>query len=164
MPKRLPEGQENADPVRSRLAALASQAAAPASRAATAVAEPPAPASSAEDSNRSVSRRLRPSRLRQERSDGELVQERKARFTAEEGKANDALVELIGRLTDCKPSQASVTRALWFLLRCSEETLKSRETRAPQLKRPPNGFGIETAEFEQELAEFLLKCLKSVDL
>ena len=73
-------------------------------------------------------------------------------------------VEVLGRLVGSKPGQSSVTRVLWYLLRLAEESMKLRASRAPQLKRPPNGFGFEMLEYEQQLAQFLLKGIKDVEL
>lgn len=179
MPKKIPESEQNADPVRSRMAALASQAAAAPSAAKPAPAVPPPPVAQpsgapsprkrprsdgggeAPPQRRVVSRQAPPVRRL---GGSDLTEERKARFTKDEAEANDDIVALITRLTGSKPSQACIARVLWYLLRMSEDSLRSRSARAPQLKRPPNGFGIETAEYEQQLARYLLTGIKDVQL
>ncbi len=175
MPKKISQTEQNADPVRSRLAALAGQAA-----SAPAVIPDQAPPDRAKAKPRPraerkpvsggggerVSRPASPKRAATNRRLGgtDLTEERKARFTRDEAEGNDDIVALISRLTGSKPSQACIARVLWFLLRMSEDSLRSRAGRAPKLKRPPNGFGIETAEYEQQLARFLLAQIKDVQL
>jgi hypothetical protein len=171
MPKKLPEDAQNADPVRSRLATMVSQAAAPSAAAAVAV-EPkrePEEKQKAERSRKPASgerqRRAKASQLRDHRSsNAAFLEVRKTKFTHDEIEGNDEIVEVIGRLVGGRPSQSSVTRVLWYLLRLAEESMKLRAGRAPQLKRPPNGFGFEMVEYEQQLAQFLLKGIKDVEL
>lgn len=95
------------------------------------------------------------------RSTGEFLQQHKARFTEAEAAANEEIINVIARALGTKPSQASLTRALWSLLRdCEESVLRSRSrNNAPKLNRPPNGFGVETVEYERRLAEYLRKLI-----
>lgn len=116
--------------------------------------EPP-PRYRSEDRNRAIHR---------SHPDARAIEVRKAKFTRDEAEDNDAIVDLLARLTGSKVTQSHVTRALWSLLRRSEEELRSSRGRAPALKRPPNGFGVDQAEYEEDVARFLLQVLKSLRL
>lgn len=96
------------------------------------------------------------------RSTGEFLQQHKARFTESEAAANDEIISVLSRALGTKPSQASLTRALWSLLRdCEEAALRSRgRNSAPKLNRPPNGFGVETVEYERRLAQYLRQLIR----
>lgn len=94
------------------------------------------------------------------RSTGEFLQQHKARFTEAEAAANEEIVNIIARALGTKPSQASLTRALWSILRdCEDAALRSRNN-APRLNRPPNGFGVETVEYERRLANYLRQLIR----
>lgn len=178
MPKKLSAEEQVADPVRSRLestsriASLAGQAAAPARRQAPAsprVAPEPEPVVELEPERpRAQPVREAPPRsaLRHEYEPEQEATDvaRKARFTKSEADANLELVGLISRLTGSKPSESSVTRILWSLLREAESGLKQQGKRGITLRRPPNGSTIEMAAYERDLGHFLLSALKGLEL
>ena len=180
MPKKLPQGEQTSDPVRSRLqsnsrlASLASQAAAAPKKVAepTPAPEPeyveppePAPARPARQQYEPPPQapfESRPVSRPPARRGATYI--RKAQFTSGEIEANAELMHLLSRLTSSKPSEGCMTRVLWSLLREAEAPLKSLASSAPQLRRPPNGAGIEMAEYERDLARFVIRALKSVEL
>ena len=171
MPKKRSTEDEYPDVVGSRLrgmAAAASRQAPP--PPAPVVEEPeearrpepeqqPAPVRSTIPASRSPKRR---SSGGERRSTGEFLQQHKARFTEAEAAANEEIVAAIARALGTKPSQASLTRALWTILRdCEEAVLRSRSrNNAPRLNRPPNGFGVETVEYERRLAQYLRQLIR----
>ena len=65
-------------------------------------------------------------------------------------------------LSVCNVSISHLTRALWSLAQQTGEDFGGVAPRAPRLQRPPHGNPIATAEYEDELARFMLKALKQL--
>mgnify|MGYP005995875855 CR=1 FL=1 len=86
----------------------------------------------------------------------------KARFVHEEAEEIELIRRKISELTRCNVSMSHLTRALWSLAQQTSEDLEGLASKAPQLQRPPHGNPIATAEYEDELARFLLKALKQL--
>lgn len=86
----------------------------------------------------------------------------KARFVHEEAEEIEHLRERLSKMTRCSISSSHLTRALWSLALQAGEELDGTEGKAPQLERPPHGNPVATAEYEDELARFLLRALKQL--
>lgn len=178
MPKQLPDSQTTADPVRSKLQRLASQAVDPVkptpdpepgpAESSVAVAEPkprkPKPTSGSGGGERSrAPKQAAKSTPKRNAGDGSPIIH-KTRFIPLEADGNREIEDLVSRLTGTTITHSHITRALWTLIRVSEDHLRSHRREAPSLKRPPNGFSGEQAEMEHQLAQFLLKAIKDAEL
>ena len=86
----------------------------------------------------------------------------KARFVHEEAEEIERLRERLSKMTRCNISSSHLTRALWSLALQAGEELDAMEGKAPKLERPPHGNPVATAEYEDELARFLLRALKQL--
>ncbi|MGE3424825.1 MAG: hypothetical protein AB7N24_22485 [Dehalococcoidia bacterium] len=167
MPKKRPEADQYPDPVGDRLRGMLAQAARPLP-VEIAQPEPTATQPVDQDNGSTGTQKSPPARGPKRRQDerlaksSEFLQQHKARFTAAEASANEEFMRALARALGTRPSQASVTRALWSLLRDTEESVQRTRTRnsAPKLNRPPNGFGVEMVEYERRLADYLGKLLK----
>lgn len=86
---------------------------------------------------------------------------KKVLFTKEEQKQNDAVVAMIADVTGADTlSWSHVDRALWSLLRHAQDQIEENLKAAPKLVRPSNGNTIGIAQFEDQLAVFLLNLFK----
>ena len=86
---------------------------------------------------------------------------KKVLFTKEEQKENDAVVAMIADITGADTlSWSHVDRSLWSLLRHAQDQIEEHSKDAPRLARPSNGNAIGIAQFEDQLAVFLLNLFK----
>lgn len=78
----------------------------------------------------------------------------------EEEMSMDDLAMQIGRKVGTKTQFSQVTRAMWSLLQEAEEVID--RVSAPSLTRPSNGKPEELAEFEADLADYLLDLFQAM--
>ena len=105
-----------------------------------------------------------PSSDRQERTASKkpaaepLGRVKRMKVSIDEERMIDEIVTKIGRRVGTKVQFSHVARAIWSLLLEAEDGLES--VAAPRLHRPGNGNLVELAEFEAELATYLLEAFK----
>ncbi|MEM6852891.1 MAG: hypothetical protein AAF593_00605 [Planctomycetota bacterium] len=85
---------------------------------------------------------------------------KRVKVSAEEERTIDDLISTIGRATGTRMQYAQVTRAMWALLLDAEKAMG--QVTAPQLKRPANADGEAMAEYEAEIADYLLDVFKTM--
>lgn len=92
----------------------------------------------------------------------------KTRFAALEMQENADFAKMLSKMVR-RPSstgtrdvvtESHITRALWSLARRASDEMQAISPKAPNLKRPPHGDNIGTAEFEDAIADFILLALK----
>lgn len=94
-----------------------------------------------------------------------LAKPKKVLFTVAEQRENDAVIRQLGEAIGAPTlGWSHVNRALWCLLRRSQDLIDERRSDAPHLVRPSNGNPIELARFEDTLAQYLLTVFKDVPL
>jgi len=86
---------------------------------------------------------------------------KRAIFSEEEAMDNDKTIESIGIAIGVPNlTYSHVDRAQWQLIRRASEAIELTKVKAPELKRPANADSYAVAQFEDELAEYLLVLLK----
>ncbi len=153
MPRKAP-ADEQIDPVRSRLAA---EVAAPPPPRTEPRREPKPQASGGmRESGGGVA--LAPPPVRHATGSQRMTVNKKFLVTADEGDRIDELLDIISARFG-KAGYAHVSRAMWSILAGAEEALSAGPVRE-RLRPPSKGDYVGTAEFEQALADFLLKAIK----
>ena len=92
-----------------------------------------------------------------------LAKPKKVLFTVAEQKENDVVIRRLAEAIGAGTlGWSHVNRALWSLLRRSNELIERGRPVAPRLTRPSNGNPIELARFEDALAQYLLALFKDL--
>ena len=92
-----------------------------------------------------------------------LAKSKKVLFTALEQRENDSVVKRLGEeIASDTLGWSHVNRAMWSLLRRTQDQIGQRSSLAPKLVRPSNGNPIEMARFEDALAQYLLALFKDM--
>lgn len=85
----------------------------------------------------------------------------KARFSKREAEEVDRFTRTLSSYLRTTVKGSEVTRALWTLAIRSGDGLADLAGRAPKLERPSYGDRLAMAEYEDEIAKFLLAALKN---
>ena len=88
------------------------------------------------------------------------VKTKRLLVTSEEDRTIDELANQIGGKVGTTVQFSQVTRAMWALLLDTEEVMG--RVHAPLLKRPANGSESGMAEFEADLANYLLELFHAI--
>lgn len=88
-----------------------------------------------------------------------LARAKRMKVSIEEERTIDELVARLGREVGTKVQFSHVARAMWAMLLEAETGLE--KVRAPSLHRPENGNLEALAEFEADLAEYLLEVFQA---
>lgn len=78
----------------------------------------------------------------------------------DEADLQDAMAKTLGRQVGTTVQWSAITRAMWSLLLEADEVIA--RVPAPTLKRPSNGKPEQMAEYEAELAAYLLDIFKAI--
>ena len=85
------------------------------------------------------------------------------RFAAAEAADNTRVVSQLRAIVGkdgSKLTDSHVTRAIWSLVRRAEDEFSGLAAKAPKLRRPAHGDHMALAEYEDDLADFILSALK----
>lgn len=87
---------------------------------------------------------------------------KKVLFTPAEIEQNEEIAALLTNMVGGKLTVSAVTRAMWSLLRGSEDAIAATRKHAPDLsRRPATADKVATAEYEDQIAEYLLLLMKN---
>lgn len=84
----------------------------------------------------------------------------RTRFNPAEIEDNAAFTSFLGELVRSKVTESDITRALWSLVRRSEDELRALQNRAPHLVRPAYADRLGSAAYEDAIAALLHRALK----
>ena len=82
--------------------------------------------------------------------------------TSEEERTIEDLAKQVGYQVGTKVQFSQITRAMWALLLDTEDAMKNIS--APSLRRPSNGNKEDLAEFEAELATYILDLFRTIKI
>jgi hypothetical protein len=91
---------------------------------------------------------------------GALTTNRKVLVTAQEAEQIEQTAGLISAAFGSKVTYSQISRAVWSILAGAEDAIKASAKRAPNLSAPSKGDHLGMAEYERELADFLITALK----
>jgi hypothetical protein len=92
---------------------------------------------------------------------GKAAVQIKARFSKREAEEVDRFTRTLSSYLRSTVKGSEITRALWTLAIRSGDGLADLAGRAPKLERPSYGDRLAMAEYEDEIAKFLLAALKN---
>ena len=92
---------------------------------------------------------------------GKAAVQIKARFSKREAEEVDRFTRTLSSYLRTTVKGSEITRALWTLAIRSGDGLADLAGRAPKLERPSYGDRLAMAEYEDEIAKFLLAALKN---
>jgi len=84
----------------------------------------------------------------------------KARFTKAEGDEIERFTRTLSSYLQLTVMGSEVTRALWTLALRSQDQLAELATSAPRMERPPYADKLAMAQYEDAVADYLLRALK----
>ncbi|XOV75132.1 MAG: hypothetical protein ACFHWZ_17045 [Phycisphaerales bacterium] len=93
---------------------------------------------------------------------GKAAVQIKARFSKREAEEVDRFTRTLSSYLRTTVKGSEITRALWTLAIRSGDGLADLAGRAPKLERPSYGDRLAMAEYEDEIAKFLLAALKNM--
>ena len=92
---------------------------------------------------------------------GKAAVQIKSRFSKREAEEVDRFTRTLSSYLRTTVKGSEITRALWTLAIRSGDGLADLAGRAPKLERPSYGDRLAMAEYEDEIAKFLLAALKN---